>query len=149
MQRTEIAVHGSVRGVVPETLRNAIRDAAAATPRLELALVFGSAARGEARPSSDLDIAVLGEDVDPFELAGRLSLATEREVDVVDLARAPIPLLDAILRDGVAVFERTHGAEARFRSHALSTLETDRPWYERMQNAWLARVAERGILGRP
>jgi hypothetical protein len=94
---------------------------------------------------SDLDIAILGKDVDTFELAGRLSLATHREVDVVDLARAPIPLLDAILREGVVLFERTHGSEGRFRSHALSMLETDRPWYERMQNAWLKRVAERGV----
>jgi predicted nucleotidyltransferase len=135
--------------VVPEALRNLVRVAAEATPRLELALVFGSVARSEARPTSDLDIAILGRDVDTFDLAGRLSLATHREVDVVDLAGAPIPLLDAILREGVVLFERSHGAEGRFRSRALSMLETDRPWYERMQNAWLKRIAERGILGRP
>lgn len=134
--------------MLPEKLKEPIRLAAAATPGLELAIVFGSAARGNARPSSDLDVAVLG-DVDAFELAGRLSLATGREVDVVDVSRAPIPLLDAIVRDGIVVFERSRGAEGRFRSHALSMLETDRPWYERMQNAWLKRVAERGILGRP
>jgi uncharacterized protein len=133
--------------VLPETIREAVRVAAAATPGLELAMVFGSIARGGARPSSDLDVAILG-DVDAFELAGRLSLATQREVDVVDLAHVAIPLLDAILRDGTVVFERTRGTEGRFRSRALSMLETDRPWYERMQNAWLKRVAERGILGR-
>ena len=104
-------------------------------------------ARGNAGPASDLDIAVLGQ-VDAFELAGRLSLETGREVDVVDLSRVPIPLLDAIIRDGVIVFERERGMEGRFRARALSMLETDRPWYERMQNAWLRRVAERGILGR-
>lgn len=129
-----------------ESLRQAIQGVAAAAPGLELAVVFGSVARGRARPTSDLDVAVVG-DVDPLELAGRLSLATGREVDVVDVARASIPLLDAIVRDGIVVFERSPGAEARFRSRALSTLETDRPWYERMEDAWLARVAERGILG--
>jgi predicted nucleotidyltransferase len=133
--------------VLPETIREAVRVAAAATPGLELAIVFGSIARGRARPSSDLDVAILG-DVDAFEVGGRLSLATQREVDVVELTHVAIPLLDAILRDGTVVFERTRGAEGRFRSRALSMLETDRPWYERMQNAWLKRVAERGILGR-
>ncbi len=132
-----------------EPLRDAIRVEAAATPRLELVFVFGSIARGEAGPRSDLDIAVLGDGIDPFELGGRLSLATGREVDVVDLMRAPIPLLDAIIRDGVLAFERTRGAEGRFRSRALSLLETDRPWYQRMQDAWLKHVAARGILGRP
>jgi predicted nucleotidyltransferase len=144
-----MAASGNLGAVVTEALRDVVQIAAAATPRLELLLVFGSVARSQARPISDLDIAILGKDVDTFELAGRLSLATHREVDVVDLARAPIPLLDAVLREGVVLFERTHGAEARFRSHALSMLETDRPWYERMQKAWLKRVAERGILGRP
>lgn len=93
-----------------------------------------------------MDVAVVG-DVDTFELAGRLSLAIGREVDVLDLSRASVPLLDAIVRDGVAVFERRPGAEARFRSRALVQLETDRPWYARMQQAWLKRVVERGILG--
>lgn len=109
-------------------------------------LVFGSVARGTASARSDLDVAFVG-DVDPLELAGRISLVAGREVDVVDASRAPIPLLDAIVRDGVAVFERSPGLEATFRSRALITLETDRPWYDRMQKAWLKRVAERGILG--
>lgn len=128
------------------SLRSAIQSAAAATPGLELLLVFGSVARGTASARSDLDVAFVG-DVDPLELAGRISLVAGREVDVVDASRAPIPLLDAIVRDGVAVFERSPGLEATFRSRALITLETDCPWYDRMQKAWLKRVAERGILG--
>ncbi|MBX3225326.1 MAG: nucleotidyltransferase domain-containing protein [Labilithrix sp.] len=66
--------------MLPPSLRDAVRAAVAATPGLELALVFGSAARGEEGPASDLDVAVLG-DLDRFELAGRLSLATGREVE--------------------------------------------------------------------
>jgi predicted nucleotidyltransferase len=134
--------------VSPQSTRDAIRAAAAETPGLELAILFGSTARGKAGPSSDVDLALLGP-VDAFELAGRLSLTVGREVDVVDLARAPIPLLDAILREGVVVFERVRGAEGRFRARTLAMLETDRPWYERMQEAWLRNVVKRGILGRP
>jgi predicted nucleotidyltransferase len=134
--------------VSSQSIRDAIRASAAETPGLELAILFGSTARGKAGPSSDLDIAVLGP-VDTFELAGRLSVAVGREVDVVDVARAAIPLLDAILRDGVVVFERVRGAEGRLRARSLAMLETDRPWYERMQEAWLRNVAKRGILGRP
>lgn len=128
------------------SLRSAIQSAAAATPGLDLLLVFGSVARGTASARSDLDIAFVG-DVDPLELAARMSLVAGREVDVVDASRAPVPLLDAVVRDGIVVFERRPGSEATFRSRALMTLETDRPWYDRMQRAWLKRVAERGILG--
>jgi predicted nucleotidyltransferase len=134
--------------MLPSSLRERVEKAAAATSGLELAIVFGSTARGQERAGSDLDVAVLGR-IDAGELAGRLALATGREVDVVDLSSAPIPLLDAILRQGIGVFERERGVEARFRAHALATLETDRPFYERMQDAWLRRVAARGILGRP
>jgi predicted nucleotidyltransferase len=132
--------------VLDASLRSEIQSAAAATPGLDLLLVFGSVARGTASERSDLDVAFVG-DVDPLELAARLSLVAGREVDVVDASRAPIPLLDVIVRDGVAVFERSPGLEATFRSRALIMLETDRPWYDRMQKAWLKRVAERGILG--
>ncbi len=109
-------------------------------------MLFGSVARGRARPDSDVDVAVLGK-VDPFALSGALSTALCRDVDVVRFEGAPIPLLDAILRDGVVAFERSPGAAAVLRSRLLASLEVDRPWYARMQRAFLARVAERGILG--
>jgi uncharacterized protein len=127
-------------------LLQAIRRTLADETELSLAFVFGSLARGALRDESDVDLALLGEG-DPFAVAARVSLATGREVDVVDLAQVSIPLLDVIVRDGVLVRERERGAGALFRSRALATLETDRPWYERMQRAWLERVASRGILG--
>jgi predicted nucleotidyltransferase len=117
-----------------------------AVTRLEVALLFGSMARGRARPDSDVDLAVFG-DVDPLALSGALSALLRREVDVVRIEGAPIPLLDSIVRDGKVVFERVPGAAATLRSRLLASLEVDRAWYARMQRAFLARVAERGILG--
>ena len=61
-----------------ETLRAAL----AGRKDVQLALLFGSQARGRARPDSDADVAYLGETVDPLELAYHLSLAARREVDV-------------------------------------------------------------------
>ena len=113
---------------------------------LQVALLFGSVARGRARPDSDVDLAVFG-DVDPLALSGALSTVLCREVDVVRIEGAPIPLLDSIVREGHVAFERTPGAAATLRSRLLASLEVDRPWYGRMQRAFLARVAERGILG--
>lgn len=68
----------------------ALRPLAARTHGLELLLLVGSRARGQAHPASDVDLAVL---VDPvFDLAGftaEVTMALGRDdVDVADLARA-------------------------------------------------------------
>jgi predicted nucleotidyltransferase len=111
---------------------------------VSLAIVFGSRARGSASPTSDVDIAVIAPGADLLELAADLSRATGHEVDVVALEEAGIPLLARILREGVGVHEARPGALATWRARALADLETDRPWFARMRDAWLARVASSG-----
>ena len=111
-----------------------------------VALLFGSFARGVGRPDSDVDIAVAAPGVDLLSLGAELSTRLGREVDLVMLGDdVRIPLLEEILRDGIVVHERKAGDAAVFRSRALATLETDRPWFARMRDSWLRRVAEKGI----
>jgi uncharacterized protein len=111
---------------------------------VRLAIVFGSRARGTATPASDLDVAVRAPGVDLLELAAELSRVTGHEVDVVPLEDAGVPLLDRIVREGVGVHEARPGALATWRARALAELETDRPWFARMRERWLARVASHG-----
>lgn len=111
---------------------------------LRLALLFGSQARGTAGPGSDVDVAMLAPGMDLLGLASDLSRQLGREVDVVDLGRASIPLLEELPRDAVVVWEEP-GEAALWRSRTLCMLETDRPWLKRMQDAWLARVARQGV----
>lgn len=122
-----------------------LRELLRGTPGLRLAVLFGSRARGTARPDSDVDLGVLGE-VDRLSLAAELSEAVGIEVQVVDLSDPPIPLLEEIVRDGRIVAEGAPGAGAMWWSHTLADLETDRPWYLRMQEAWIKRVKARGIF---
>ena len=112
-----------------------------------MALLFGSRARGAARPDSDVDLAVLGRGIDRLQLAAEVADATGLEADVVDLDldTIPIPLLEAVLRDGVRVHQARAGAEGRWRAHAIAMLETDRPWFARMRDAFLERVAREGV----
>jgi predicted nucleotidyltransferase len=114
---------------------------------VRVALLFGSHARGTAGAASDVDVAVDAPSVDPLDLAAELSLSVGAEVDVVPLDDPGVPLLEALVRDGIVVHEGSPGAGARWRSHALTTLETDGPWYARMRDAWIRRVAERGLSG--
>lgn len=120
-----------------ETLREALRG----REDVHLAVLFGSRARGRARPDSDVDLAIQGENLDLLALRYELTLATRLEVDVVDLARAGYPLLNAILRDAIFVHQGRPGAGGRWLSHTIAQLETDRPWYERMRDAYLRKLA--------
>ncbi len=71
---------------------------------LRLAVLFGSMARGDARPDSDLDVAVLAREPLSAEQRSRiveaLVLACDRPVDLVDLRDAGEPLLGRIVAEG-------------------------------------------------
>jgi len=66
--------------------------------------VFGSFARGDQRPDSDLDLAVLlppqVDFRDKLALIARLSRQVGREVDLVNLRRASLDLVHELLREG-------------------------------------------------
>ncbi len=109
---------------------------------VRLAMLFGSRARGCARPSSDVDLAVEAPGVDLWTLAADLSQAVALEVDVVDLREAGYPLLKSVLRDGLLVHQGRRGALGSWRSQAISRVELDRPWFERMRDGFLRRLAE-------
>jgi hypothetical protein len=70
-----------------------------------------------------------------------VSEATGLEVDLVELVGAGYPLLRALLRDGIVVHEGERHAAARWRTSAILQVETDRVWFERMRDAYLARLA--------
>lgn len=131
--------------MAPPGITNHIRQALAGRADIRLAILFGSQARGTARDDSDIDIAVDAPGVDLLDLAAMLAQALDREVDVVPLDDPSIPLLEMLIRDGIVVHEARRGAGALWRSRTLATLETDRPWFARIRDAWLKRVAERGF----
>jgi predicted nucleotidyltransferase len=93
-----------------------VSELAAGEPGLELLVLFGSRARGDAGPTSDWDFGyVAGEEFVPEAFLARLvdSLKTER-VDLADLDRAGALLRFRAARDGKPVHERTNGTFAEF-----------------------------------
>lgn len=71
-------------------------------PEINTAYVFGSVAKGKAKPESDLDIAVQGDKPLTAEqhiaLVEDLAFATGRAIDLIDLKTAGEPLLGEILQ---------------------------------------------------
>lgn len=68
-----------------------LRAGLAGVPGVEAAFIFGSLARGDARPDSDIDLLVYGDDIPDEELGGAfldLGVVLDRRLDVKDYDRA-------------------------------------------------------------
>ena len=82
------AVESLVRAYAPGVV---LRDALETVRGIEAAFVFGSAARGDARPDSDIDLLLYGERIDDQALGGALldvALVLDRRIDVKRYDRA-------------------------------------------------------------
>jgi predicted nucleotidyltransferase len=95
-----------------------------ADARVFAAYLFGSLARDEGGPMSDIDVAVcLDNDGDAEEHRLALLLEISRrlgvdEVDLVVLNRAPVTLQASVIRDGVVFVDRNPFARRAFESLA-------------------------------
>lgn len=106
---------GVVSGSSPNP-RELIARLAARAPGLELLVLHGSRARGDAAPDSDWDLAYLADSsFDPDELLAELVLVlgTDR-IDLADLRRAGGLLRFRVARDGEPLFEARPGIFERF-----------------------------------
>ena len=111
---------------------NAVHALLDAEPRILLAYVFGSVARGEAGDASDLDVAVLATHELDLDERARLSEEIGRvtgfeRVDLVDLRSAPPALVAEVVRHGERVLERDPLVRFDFEMAAIRRYEDTRP----------------------
>lgn len=116
-------------------------------PRREVleAYLFGSHARGEAQPHSDLDIAVyIDEEAAEKSVFGyRAQLATEliaglhsNDIDLLILNQAPPVLYYHVLRDGIRLLARDMRATTTREGRAVSRYCDFVPQLAKMEAAW-------------
>lgn len=98
------------------------------------AYLFGSVARGTARPDSDVDVAVLLDAGRPKTLAEMptalqqdLTLLLGRPVDLVVLDGAPPDLVHRVLRDGRLILDRDRSRRIAFEVRARNVYFDMRP----------------------
>ncbi len=106
---------------VQESLNNVV-EAASRYRALELLILFGSRARGDAHATSDWDFGYLaGPDLDVDLLLAELVIATRSDyVDLVNLARSGGLLRIHAARDGIVLVENSADAFERFSFEAAS-----------------------------
>ena len=97
---------------MPDTIENQILEALKPFPDLELVVLFGSMARGNANAESDLDIAVQADQAlsaeRKMQITEALALAFNRPIDLIDLNTVGQPLLSEIIAEG----KRIQGSNA-------------------------------------
>lgn len=126
-----------------------LRQALQSGLKLRLALLFGSFARGTARPDSDVDIAILPMDADlslseELALQASLSSIARREVDLVRLDRCYPLLRWRVAKEGIVVLANAPADETRFRARAGIEHAEFEPMVRKAGESFRRRLARDG-----
>ncbi len=129
---------------------DALSKALAGEPSVQLAVLFGSVARGRSGPMSDLDLALVLEPDSP-EKRRQVEVAAERaarrETDFIYLAEAPPLLRFQIARDGMVLVERHARAWTRFKARAMVDWWDWAPIARQINAAYIRRLKEQVAHG--
>ncbi len=136
---------------VDAEIRERVADVLSGDARLVWAYVFGSAARGG--PHRDVDVAVMPRDgaltslVDLGGLQIELARAAGTDVDLIDLRRAPLPLLGSILSDRTVLLDRRGPERRSWEACTWSRWLDFEPSLRRYSEIRAEKLAQRGSSG--
>ena len=105
--------------------------------RAVFAFVFGSRARGDARPSSDLDVAAWW----PSDPPDSWSVAVPDGVDLVVLNEAPLELAGRIALDGEILFDDDPPMQVRWTATTRKIWLDERPRFDAAHRLYLESAA--------
>ena len=118
------------------------------------AYAYGSRVSGRPRPESDLDVGYYmrgyhrGESLalrEEMRLASDFSEAVGREVDLRNLADAPLELRGRVLEEGVRIFSGDDVERVGLERDLLARYHDYKETFRRMHELRLRRTAERGL----
>ena len=116
-----------------DSVFDALVSAARGTAGLDLLVLFGSRARGDARPGADWDFGYLADEA--ADISGLLATLVEAleddRVDLVDLRRASGLLRYRTACDGLLLYEATVDRFDRYRLQAARFWCDNAPVFER------------------
>jgi len=121
---------------------------------IQLAYLYGSAARGEMMPCSDVDIALLATRVLPPQERLRLMLDVSLEVeercdlqqaDVRVINDAPLLFEGRVVSQGILLYSRDETERVRYETTTRMRYFDYLPIHRRLRDAFLANVREQGL----
>jgi uncharacterized protein len=136
-----------------ERLRTAVGTVFQDSPVL-VAYVYGSRVSGRPRPDSDLDVGYYlhghhhGQHLSFLEeqrLALALSDAAGVEVDLRNLAEAPLELRGRVLEDGVRIYSADDPERVALERYTLAHYHDYKEIFRRMHEIRLRQLATRGL----
>jgi uncharacterized protein len=138
-----------------EQIAGVLRAALAGRPEVLEAYLFGSRARVDARPASDIDVAVYLDARTIADLPGHAARLTadliaalqDNRVDLVVLNSAPPLLYHRVLRDGLRVLSQDLQATTTREGRALSRYCDFLPFQRQIDAVHRERIS-RGEFGR-
>ena len=115
-----------------DSVLDAVAATAQATVGLDLLILFGSRARGDARPGADWDFGYLADEVAdvPALLAALVEVLDNDHIDLVDLGRASGLLRYRAACDGLLVYEARSDLFDRYRLQAAQFWCDNAPVFE-------------------
>ena len=122
---------------------------------VSLAYLFGSAATGRTHSQSDVDIALLTDELTPYEQL-RLILALQRELadecavpngDVRIVNEAPLVFQGRVVTDGILLYARSKAERVEYETTTRMRYFDYLPIHRQIQDAFFARVKEKGLNG--
>ncbi|HEY65876.1 MAG TPA: nucleotidyltransferase domain-containing protein [Caldilineae bacterium] len=121
---------------------------------IQLAYLYGSVARDEITPFSDIDIALVGERAfsphERLDLMLNIALEVEdrcglQDVDVRVINDAPLLLQGRVVTEGILLYARSDSERVRYETATRMRYFDYLPIHQRLRNAFLANVREQGL----
>jgi predicted nucleotidyltransferase len=136
-----------------EQLKTMLGEFFSGEERVTVAYLFGSTAKGEASCLSDIDIAILFDDIltkkEAFDLQLRLiadlgSLLKTNNVDLVVLNDSPLLLAFNVIRDGI-ILKSDEKKRVHFETRIMSQYLDEHYHIKRHTRESLKRIAKNGF----
>ena len=128
-----MAMHEDVADLLRGLLAQAERD-----PDVLAVILFGSQARGDAGPGSDVDVCVVLEAGVPSRIEAshtRLDYLAGRDLDIKIFQQLPLYIRSRVLKEGHVLFVRDEDRLYDLAFRTARAFEDFRPYYQRYLDA--------------
>ncbi|MBI1870252.1 MAG: nucleotidyltransferase domain-containing protein [Chlamydiae bacterium] len=139
----------------PNDIKRVLNPYFNANPEIQIAYLFGSLAKGEDHPESDVDLAILlNETSSPSQTSYRykaeliselMSFLKTKRIDLSILNESPLLLCFNVVHDGILLHSKNEIMRIQFEARTMSFYFDQEYYYRRHAELALERIARGGF----